>query len=87
MTYPDTTCHCHPPVLSLIRDVLVSRKPKANGKLTIDRYYDCMFHGPCQQRMEVFTYRPEHGYFWAARPQGTERSRKMVKARRKHGNA
>lgn len=47
------TCGCDYPMVTKVADELVSRRRKANGLFTIDRYVDCLVHGPQKFRTEV----------------------------------
>jgi hypothetical protein len=52
------SCGCDYPVLGRIVDALVSKRPKKNGLSTVDRYLDCLYHGPQVVRIEVFLHGP-----------------------------
>jgi hypothetical protein len=46
-------CDCNYPMSTVVFDEIVSRKPKKNGMVTVNRYSDCMMCGPFVDRIET----------------------------------
>lgn len=46
-------CDCQYPLCTVTADVYLRRRPKRNGRWTIDRHLDCLLCGPRVERTET----------------------------------
>lgn len=79
-SYEACPCKCKCPPSTRIGDRVISRKPKRNGLIRVERYCDCLFCGPFSFEVEVL---PEFkdgkldrsgGFSGACRPLGTPKN-------------
>lgn len=49
----DCPCNHKCPIVVRIGDRVISRKPKRNGTVRVERYCDCAFCGPYSVEMEI----------------------------------
>lgn len=52
-TREECPCQCLCPCCTRIGDRVISRKPKRNGLVRVERYCDCLFCGPFSFELEI----------------------------------